>query len=181
MLKKTVATLVSLSLLALATSASASAYMKIVRGGKGGDLRGSASQKGHEGMIAIIGSSHDVVAPRDLATGQASGKRQYKPFIVTKEVDKSSPLLYSIISSNEVLQEITIQFYRTNAAGQEALAYTVKLTNASIGEIKFTQPEATKPETKSLPETEEISFTYQKIQWTWAEGNVMVADDWQAK
>lgn len=30
-------------------------------------------------------------APRDMATGMASGKRMHKPFTITKEIDKSSP------------------------------------------------------------------------------------------
>jgi hypothetical protein len=32
-----------------------------------------------------------VVAPRDIATGQASGKRMHKPFTITKEWSASSP------------------------------------------------------------------------------------------
>lgn len=35
----------------------------------------------------------DVKAPRDVATGQASGKRMHKPFTIKKELDKSTPLL----------------------------------------------------------------------------------------
>jgi hypothetical protein len=32
-----------------------------------------------------------VVSPRDAASGQATGKRQHKPFTITKELDKMSP------------------------------------------------------------------------------------------
>lgn len=35
----------------------------------------------------------DVKAPRDVATGQSSGKRMHKPFTITKELDKSTPML----------------------------------------------------------------------------------------
>jgi type VI protein secretion system component Hcp len=31
-----------------------------------------------------------------------------------------------------------------------------------------------------LPDTEEISFTYQKIKWTSPEGNTQASDDWNA-
>ncbi len=34
-----------------------------------------------------------VVSPRDAASGMPTGKRQHKPFSITKPVDKSSPLL----------------------------------------------------------------------------------------
>jgi hypothetical protein len=34
-----------------------------------------------------------VVSPRDAASGLPTGKRMHKPFIITKELDKSTPLL----------------------------------------------------------------------------------------
>ncbi|MBI3260695.1 MAG: type VI secretion system tube protein Hcp [Ignavibacteriae bacterium] len=35
--------------------------------------------------------TYDVKSPRDVATGQASGKRQHKPITITKEFDKTKP------------------------------------------------------------------------------------------
>ncbi len=35
---------------------------------------------------------YTVKSPRDVATGQSSGKRMHKPFIITKELDKSTPM-----------------------------------------------------------------------------------------
>jgi type VI secretion system (T6SS) effector Hcp len=32
-----------------------------------------------------------VVSPRDPASGLPTGKRMHKPFVITKEIDKSSP------------------------------------------------------------------------------------------
>jgi hypothetical protein len=34
-----------------------------------------------------------IVSPRDAASGLPTGKRQHKPFVITKELDKSSPTL----------------------------------------------------------------------------------------
>lgn len=34
-----------------------------------------------------------IVSPRDAASGLPTGKRQHKPFVITKEYDKSSPVL----------------------------------------------------------------------------------------
>jgi Type VI secretion system effector, Hcp len=34
-----------------------------------------------------------VVSPRDAASGLPTGKRQHKPMVITKELDKSSPVL----------------------------------------------------------------------------------------
>jgi hypothetical protein len=37
-----------------------------------------------------------IVSPRDAASGLPTGKRQHKPFVITKEYDKSSPLLAKV-------------------------------------------------------------------------------------
>jgi len=180
MLNRIVATIASVALLVSTTTAYAAqmGYMKI-KGQKSGEVKGSNTQKGHEGTIGVIASSHEIVSPRDAASGLATGKRMHKPFFITKEVDKSSPLLYKMIATNENLPEVTIQFVRPNAGGIEQVVLTVTLTNASIASIKFVQPDSDKPDTMRLPEREEIGFTYSRIKWTAADGTV-AEDSWSA-
>jgi len=40
-----------------------------------------------------INFEQEIVSPRDPASGLPTGKRQHKPFVITKELDKSSPIL----------------------------------------------------------------------------------------
>jgi len=40
-----------------------------------------------------ISFEQEIVSPRDAASGLPTGKRQHKPFVITKELDKSSPVL----------------------------------------------------------------------------------------
>jgi hypothetical protein len=40
-----------------------------------------------------ISFEQEIVSPRDAASGLATGKRMHKPFVITKELDKSSPML----------------------------------------------------------------------------------------
>lgn len=35
-----------------------------------------------------------TISPRDPASGLPTGKRMHKPFVITKELDKATPLLY---------------------------------------------------------------------------------------
>jgi hypothetical protein len=65
---------------------------------KAGDLNGdgrpdlNSKNSGHATeQNAIVTSESNVKSPRDIATGQASGKRQHKPVTIVKEVDKASP------------------------------------------------------------------------------------------
>ncbi len=108
-----------------------------------------------------------------------TGKRQHRPIHITKEIDKSSPQLFSVLITNENLTEVIIKFFTPIATGTEKLIYTVKLTNANIA--SFTQNmelNKTEPGTK-LPVLEEISFTYEKIEITWEDGAITASDDWQ--
>ena len=58
--------------------------------------------------------------------------------------------------------------------------YTVTLTNASIADISFVMPSTVDATVSKSPELDRVSFTYQKIEWTWTEGGISASDDWQA-
>jgi type VI secretion system secreted protein Hcp len=186
MLKKLVCLLVATMVLVSSTSAHAAmtAYMRVK--GKGGTaITGSVTQKGREGSSQIIASSHEFLSPRDAASGLPTGKRQHKPFTVTMELDKATPFLFKALVNNETLTEVTFQYYRpadraAMGAGAEVQFYTVKLTNVSIAMIHFNQLNTLNPDLVRYPETVEIQFTYQKITWTWTDGNVSVEDSWLA-
>lgn len=156
------------------------AYLKL-KGQKQGEIKGSVTQKGRVGKIMVIAADHEVVSPRDPASGLPTGKRMHKPFIITKELDKSSPLLFQALVSNENLTEWELQFWAPSTGpgpGTEVQRYTVKLTNANIADIKFHMPNNKHPDLMKYSEYEEVSFTYQKIEWTWVDGNISAQDDW---
>jgi type VI secretion system secreted protein Hcp len=157
------------------------AYLKL-KGQQSGDIKGGVVKKGREGRIAVIAVSHEIVSPRDAATGQATGKRQHKPFVITKEIDQSSPRLYGALASNEILTEWELQFWAPSniglGTGGEVVRYTVKLTNASIASIAFRMANNKDPEFTNRAEYEEIAFTYQTIEWNWMLGNVTMTDNW---
>ncbi len=64
-------------------------YVRIATGDVDGD---GVSDDGVIKLVCSGGSisSASIYAPRDMATGQASGKRMHKPFVFTKELDVSS-------------------------------------------------------------------------------------------
>lgn len=152
------------------------AYLRL-KGQKLGEIKGSVTQKGREGKIMVIAVQHGIVSPRDPASGLPTGRRQHKQFVITKELDKSSPLLYSMLVTNENIPEWELQCWQPNPTGAEVNHYTVKLTNASIASIEFRLPNNKDPQLMKLTEYEEVAFTYQRIQWTWNEGGITATDD----
>jgi type VI secretion system secreted protein Hcp len=160
------------------------AYLRL-KGQKQGEIKGSVTQKGREGSIMVIAVSHEIVSPRDPASGLPTGKRQHKPIVITKELDKSSPLLYSVLTQNENVPEWKLEFWtpQLNAAGgvgAEKQHYTMELVNANIASIAFRMLNNKNPELTRYAEYEEVAFTYQKITWTWKDGGITAADDWEA-
>jgi type VI secretion system secreted protein Hcp len=154
------------------------AYLSIVAE-KQGPIRGSVTQKGREGTIMVIGAMHEVVCPRDPASGQPTGKRAHKPFTVLKELDRSTPLLFNVLCHNEIIRSWELQFWRPSPTGVERQHYTVRLVNANISSIHFKQPNNRIAKLAQFPQYEEVSFTYQKIEWLWTEGGIMASDDWE--
>jgi type VI secretion system secreted protein Hcp len=160
------------------------AYLKL-KGQKTGEIKGSVTQKGREGKIMVIATAHEIMSPRDPASGLPTGKRMHKPFVITKELDKSSPLLYNVLVNNEnisewELQHWTPQLSAATGTGAEVQHYTVKLTNANIATITFRMLNNKNPDLMKYAEFEEIAFTYQKIEWTWVQGGITAMDDWES-
>jgi len=143
-----------------------------------GDIIGSVTQKGRTGKIMVIAFNHELQSPRDPGTGQATGKRMHKPFVITKEIDKSSPLLYTALINNENIITWELQCFAAKNTGVEVNHYTVSLTNAKITDIKSTMLNNKVPENIKMPLMEEISFVYEKIEWTWVDGGITATDDW---
>ena len=130
-----------------------------------GAKQGPITGDGPGGTIVLAEASHAIVSPRDAASGLPTGKRQHKPFVISKPLDKSTPLLMKALVNNENLSAVTFSFRR----GGSATPYmTVKLTDASVSSNEQTG------------EIEIIQLTYRKIEWTWVDGGVTAQDDWEA-
>jgi type VI secretion system secreted protein Hcp len=157
------------------------AYMTL-KGRVSGDIKGSVTTPGHEGAIRVVAVQHEITSPRDAQSGLPTGKRQHKPFVVTKELDKSTPILYKVLATNESIASLVVKFMApapTGPSGATINDYTVTLTNASIADITFVMPSTVDATTSKSPELDRVSFTYQKIEWTWTEGGISASDDWE--
>lgn len=159
------------------------AYLTL-KGEKQGTIKGSETRKGLEGSIAVFAVHHQVISPRDAASGLATGKRQHHPLVINKAIDKSSPLLMNALITNENITEVIIKFFSPNTgasggrSGLEVQHYTIKLTNARIVHIEMDMENNLMEPGNKLPILEYVGFTYQKIEWTYTDGGIMATDSW---
>lgn len=154
-----------------------SAYLT-VKGQKQGAFNGPVTQAGRAGTILVHSFDNEIVSPRDPATGQATGKRQHSPIVILKEIDKTSPLFWAALVTNETLTTWELDIYGPNVAGVETKIYTIALTNASTASVEQSMLDNETAANAGLPLQEEISFSYQKITWTWTDGGITASDDW---
>jgi type VI secretion system secreted protein Hcp len=154
-----------------------------LKGKKSGDIKGESTQGSHgrQDSIECVAYQHGVETPRDQATGQPTGKRKYTPIKVVKRIDKASPLIISACATNESIDG-TFKFFRPNPKGDGTTEqfFTVKITNGNIASVKQMLHDTLDAQFKHYAPLEEVTFTFQKIEWTYTNGGITAADDWQA-
>lgn len=144
------------------------------------DSVGNIYQEGHEDEILVQAFEHDVTIPRDPQSGQPTGQRVHKPLKITKVFDKSSPLLYTALSSGEKLTKCVIKWYRTSADGQQEHYFTTELEDAIIVDIKSYMHNCQDPSKAHFTHLEDVSFSYRKITWSHEVAGTSGSDDWRA-
>lgn len=147
-----------------------------IDGTKQGKFKGESTREMHKDKIAAIGFSYEVASPRDVATGQASGKRQHGPVTFVKEWGAASPQIFQALTSNEVLKSVLFEFLGTNANGEEQVEDTIKLTNASVSRMRRhidVQPSGGGEE-RAL---DEVSLVFARIELESKTGKTMAVDD----
>lgn len=147
-----------------------------LRGARTGEIRGD----GPDGRIRVIGVSHEITSPRDPASGLPTGSRQHRPLVLVKELDPASPLLRAVLANNENLPELRLAFTRPTAGGGEEQHFLIELLNANLTNIRLEMLNNQFAETAPLAVREHVSFTYQRITWTWLDGGITASDDWEA-
>ena len=162
-------------------------YITEIVGQKTGAIKGNCTQTKREGWIEVIGFSHGIKSPRDAASGLASGKRVHGPVTGLVQLDKAFPPILNMLAQNEVITKIHFKFFAATQLGQRAIGagneynvYDILLENAHVCEFQTRMLNNKNPELMRYETYAEISFTYQKITWTWNDGGITAMDDWEA-
>lgn len=140
---------------------------------------GNVFVKGHEDQFMVQAFDHTITIPRDPQSGQPTGQRVHQPITITKIFDKCSPLLYTALTTGEVLKKCDIKWYRTSVQGVQEHYFTIEMEDAIIVNLKARMPNCQDPANKSFTHLEEVSFSYRKIMWTHVLGGTSGADDWR--
>ncbi|HUT55683.1 MAG TPA: Hcp family type VI secretion system effector [bacterium] len=145
-----------------------------------GKIEGSCDIAGREGTVLVYSMEHLINIPRDTHTGLPTGKRIHGSLKIVKEIDKASPKLFQALCSGEQFSEVLLDYYRISPAGAEEKYYTIKLQNAIIVDVRAWFPETLVKSNEPFKHMEDISFSYEKIIWTWVPDGIEAEDSWSA-
>jgi type VI secretion system secreted protein Hcp len=145
-----------------------------VEGTKQGKFKGESPVIPFKDQSRVLKFSYGVVSPRDVSTGQPSGKRQHRPIVITREPGAASPQFFTALVTNEVLKPVVIKFLRGNAnTGVDEVQQIITLTNPTISDFR----QYVGDDGRWL---EDVAFSFQQIQIENRPGKTMAVDSWVA-
>lgn len=145
-----------------------------IEGAKQGRFKGESKSERHKDQVEGVRFAYGVKTARDAASGQASGKRMHSPVTITKEWGAASPQIFQAVVTNEVMKSVAIDFVRTNPEGVEYVYQTIRLTNASISEVRQFNDRFT----SGAVDLEDVAFTFQRIDIENKDGKTSASDTW---
>jgi type VI secretion system secreted protein Hcp len=138
----------------LPLSSPGAAYMKL------GDIKGEATDAAHKEWINLSSFAHGITEQRDSASGLPTGKRRHKPVVITKPVDKATPLMLELLTQGGVVPFVRLDFV---ADGPRPRFYQITLENVLVSSYQ------TGGSAGDEVPTESFSLNYEKIKWTYTE------------
>ena len=154
-----------------------SEFYVTIEGSKQGKLEGESQLDRKSDRLTGISFHYAVSSPRDVASGQATGRRQHQPIVFTKQWGAASPQLFQALVTNEVLKSVAFEFVEPGVEGEKPTTFqTITLANAQVTQIE--QYINGEPEPPADPRAlERISLSFQRIEITNVAGGTTAVDD----
>lgn len=131
-----------------------------------GFFPGTATLKGFENQIQVS-STHHIVEKNPGVRTVSRAALSIAPFVITKKIDKTSPLLFLCWRQGEKITSFKLSYYRPRASGVFAVDYTVELFDAKIARIEQAMVSS---EARDLVEREDVSFEFGKMVLRYEDG-----------
>lgn len=165
MLRKSIMFFVVVGFFVITTNvhAALNAYLYIA------EAPGSCAIRGHENSSIV--HAFEQMTKMEMGTGGA-GRPNVSPIVITKEVDKSSPVLRQMMITGYTIKQVTIKFYTPSVSGTEIQFYTLTMPVSRIVSMKTILANNTIPGNMQMPILEEITITSESAEWKWMEGAI---------
>jgi type VI secretion system Hcp family effector len=146
-------------------------WLKTFKTHPGLTVKGQSMIAARKDGIDIIAFEQRCTAPRDSASGQATGRRQYSPVSFTSIVDAAYPNLLQILDENQAIVDLEFLFYMpreagkvTHQGGKEFLALEYKFTTCHIASLEVRMLNVLNPELQKYEMTYTATFVFEQIE-----------------
>jgi type VI secretion system Hcp family effector len=92
--------------------------------------------------------------------GAGEGKVQFKPFAITKNLDKASPSLFLDVVTGRHLRGVLIAVFESNSRGNLQRVFTFLLEDAIVSSLEF---DAADSRVRGASPVDLVEFSYAKI------------------
>ncbi|VVO16645.1 type VI secretion system tube protein TssD [Pseudomonas fluorescens] len=147
----------------------------------GAKIKGSVDVYQREGSVEVLSLDHEVSIPTDDNTGKLTGTRIHSPFMFTKSVDSSTVYLFKAATTGQTLKSAEFKWYHTGENGLEGVKYSALLENVKVVNVASKMYDIKDPSNSKRDHLEEVELRYEKITWTFSEGNIMHSDSWSER
>ena len=141
-------------------------------------VEGSVDVGGREKSIEVLEFEHEVRIPTDSDTGKLTGTRKHEAIRLVKAYDASSPYLYKAVCEGQTFKTAELKWYRIDDTGTETEYFNHKLENVKVCSVRPLMYNVKDPSKERYVHLEEVQLRYQKITWTYTDGNLQASDSW---
>ncbi|WP_397449983.1 Hcp family type VI secretion system effector [Pseudomonas sp. NA-150] len=135
---------------------------------------GNAYQEDHQDKILVQAINHSIFVQ---GRGEYAARR-HEPLIITKVIDKSTPLLNIAMCNSEALIQCRLEWYRTVGEGGMEHYFTTELEGAVIVGIEVLMPHSQDAASAQLTHLERIHIAYRKISWAHETARTLGMEEW---
>ncbi len=140
-------------------------------------ITGGSEREGREGTSDIFRVGASLSQRFNPLTGAPAGNPQHGPLTVLKQIDKASPSLHKAWAGGQVLPFVTLDWYRVDPQTRDEEGYyIITLTNARVVGMETFMPTSFLPENESYQHMEQVSFTFQGVEWKWLPDSLATRD-----
>lgn len=117
---------------------------------------GNKCQTAHTDEIMVLSYSHNMSNIGNI------NKPTHRPLVITKNVDKSSPLLAQALSSREEIN-CAISFYRISSFGLQEKFFSIEIEGGIIADLTLDMPHVVLQ--NDVEPQEHVAIRYREITW----------------
>jgi len=139
---------------------------------KGGlNITGHSTITANKDGFDVVSFNQCATARRDSVSGNATGRRQYKPVNFLIHQDPGCPLLLQCLDENQTIEEMHFQFFMTHesgkvgsGAGKVILSTEYKFTDCHLASFEMRLLNVDNKELRDYEMLCELSFVFAKVE-----------------